>query len=371
MQTLYKLPKAELLKKIGGINQLAGIQALQFNDSRAKGLSVFDVRNSRLRFHVLADRGMDIGQIEIDGVPAAWMSSVGYASPCFYEPDGSGWLRNFSGGLLTTCGLTQTGEPCQEGSEQWGLHGRISNTPSYQTGYEEYWEEEIYHLVVKGKVKESSVFGETLEMTRTISTTFGSMSFTIEDKVVNQGQKPTPLMLNYHMNLGFPIVNENSFLVCNTKSVRAWSGASETNLKEFYKMPPPSSNVDEEVIHLDLQPFEDGTCMVVLVNSLRNFAFYIKFKSCQFPEFSLWKGIREGIYCLGFEPANCGLNGRVEELRLGNVDYIEPFQERVFQTEVGFLMSEKDIREWVHKHFQTNLEAFESGEYYTNSLHVF
>jgi len=343
MKNFLTLSRHELLRKVGSMKQLASIEPVTFLAGRAKGLHGFDVRNARLRYLVVSDRAMDIGQIEFDGIPMAWVSPVGYSAGTFYEPMGDGWQRNFSGGLLTTCGLTQVGEPCMDGSEQLGLHGRISNTPATHTSYDEYWDEESYILKVSGKVSESVLFGEHLELQRSIVTSYGSHFLRIQDKVVNQGFQEAPFMFLYHINVGFPLVDEHSSIVCAASHVSAWNGTPKANLAEFDKIPSPHPAVNEEVIHLDLAPSSDGYCYCLLVNPVEELAVYLKFHKEQFPRFSLWKGIKEGVYSIGFEPSNCGLNGRVFEKQTGHLQYIKPFEEKMFETELGFFHSMEEI----------------------------
>lgn len=335
--------KEQWRPKVGAYRQLAGIQPFVFADGKAKGLRAFDVRNGRLRFTVLADRGMDIGQVECDGIPMAWISPVGYASGEYFEPAGTGWLRSFSGGLLTTCGLTQAGEPCRDGEEELGLHGRISNLPARKTAYEEEWVGEEYRLSVRGCVEQASVFHEQLELKRSIKTVFGSNVIKIEDEVINQGFTAAPLMLLYHINLGFPLVDEGSSIVGSIRKVRAWEGTPEADLEHYSLIPGPSGTVDEEVIHAEVEPDENGKCHLMLVNPREDIAFVYSYDSRQFPRFSLWKGIKQGIYAIGFEPANCGLNGRAAERREGRLEQLLPHEKRTFESEFMFLTTREEI----------------------------
>jgi hypothetical protein len=289
---------------------------------------------------------LDIGQIELDGVPFAWISNGGYASSSYYEPQLDGWQRNFFGGLLTTCGLTQVGEPCQDEGELLGLHGRISNTPATRVGYEEEWDGDDYLLRIKGCVQQFNLFSENLELHRKIETTFGSNRLTIRDKVVNKGYKKTPLMLLYHINLGFPLINSNATIVCSPQNVSPWAGTPNADIINFFKIPEPSLTIDEEVIELDILPDDAGYCTIGLINPDEELGFYIKFKKEQFPKFCLWKGIREGIYAIGFEPGNCGVNGRSYARQNGELDYLSPLEERIFEMELVFLNSKEEINEF-------------------------
>src|SRR5262245_2437740 len=101
----------------------------QFIDFRQatlpNGLRTVEVYNgSGLTFTLLPDRGLDIWTAHYKGKPLTWISQ---GSP--FPPDfGQSWLRQFNGGLMTTCGLTHAGPP--ETDDQTGeirdLHGKFT-----------------------------------------------------------------------------------------------------------------------------------------------------------------------------------------------------------------------------------------------------
>ena len=68
------------------------------------------------------------------------------------------------------------------------------------------WENEEYTVRVRGKIREAVVFGTNLEMTREISTTLGEKCLRIHDRVENLSVDPSPLMVVYHTNPGFPVL---------------------------------------------------------------------------------------------------------------------------------------------------------------------
>src|SRR5258705_13654089 len=82
-------------------------------------------------------------------------------------------LRSFFGGLLTTCGLTQVGQPCVDGDEQLGLHGRIGNTPAEDVWAHAEWQGEDYGLSAGGTMRETRVYGEDLPLSRRIRVRLG------------------------------------------------------------------------------------------------------------------------------------------------------------------------------------------------------
>jgi hypothetical protein len=73
--------------------------------------------NVRLR----ADRGLDIAEAYVGGRQIAWMSGVG-------DVDWNGdWRASWGGGLVTTCGLDNVGQP----RDGIGLHGTYSSLPAH------------------------------------------------------------------------------------------------------------------------------------------------------------------------------------------------------------------------------------------------
>jgi hypothetical protein len=133
------LAPQQLYQRVGGLEQVAGIQPFVFDDGPARGVSALRLRTGG---SLSCDRGMDLGAAEYRGVPLAWVSPTGVVAPHFRELQGEGWLRSFGGGLLVTCGLQNVGEPSERGGEELGLHGRISNTPAALLAREVRWERE-------------------------------------------------------------------------------------------------------------------------------------------------------------------------------------------------------------------------------------
>ena len=174
---------------------------------------------------MLLDRGMDIAHAEFRGLPVSWDSKNGAAGPGYFERPGQGWLRTFGGGLLTTCGLTQVGPPNIDAGEELGLHGRISHLPAERYELEEGWEGDDYVLRVRGRVRESVIYGENLLLKREIACRMGGTTITVNDVIENQGYRETPFMLLYHLNFGFPVVSEHTRLV--TSGSRAEAGNEE------------------------------------------------------------------------------------------------------------------------------------------------
>ncbi|MEA2069005.1 MAG: DUF4432 family protein, partial [Verrucomicrobiota bacterium] len=107
----------KIRRHTGRMEQLAGITRMTLDDGHSRGIRCAQVRNgSGLQLDVLLDRGMDIGQAFYKGVPLAFLTPTGFGHPAFYDAESFGWLRNWGGGLVTGCGLSNVGNPAEPGS---------------------------------------------------------------------------------------------------------------------------------------------------------------------------------------------------------------------------------------------------------------
>ena len=209
-----KYSKTEILKKVGDVSQLGGIKSYEFSDGMAKNLRAVDIKSPNgIEMTVVLDRAMDISALSYKNIPISWRSATREASAAYYESKGLEWLRTFFGGLMTTCGLTYFGPPANDNGEELGLHGRITNLPAGNVFADGKWENDNYVMWVQGKIREARPFGEKLELSRKISTFMDKPVIIIEDTVENIGFTDYPLMVLYHLNFGFPLLDSSTKIV--------------------------------------------------------------------------------------------------------------------------------------------------------------
>jgi len=209
--------KNYILSRVGDMNQCAGTKIYELCNGRGKGVRCVDVRNGNgLSFTVSQDRGMDISFLEYRGIPACFVSKSGAMSSSErYEPTEIEWIRNFFAGMLTTCGLQNVGPPAEAehyvfGKQSYGLHGRISNIPAQTVCVDSEWIDNDYITTIKGKIRQSVFLGENLLLKRCIKTTLKRNALTIYDEVKNEGFAKQQLMILYHINIGYPVLDVNS-----------------------------------------------------------------------------------------------------------------------------------------------------------------
>jgi len=341
--------KEELRKFVGDISQIAGTKKYQLIDGKGRGIRQIDVwTGSGFCFTISIDRGLDISQASYCGKSLCWRSCVGDVHPHFFEPRGIGWLRSFFGGLLTTCGLTYCGDPCVDQGEELGAHGRISHIPAEKVNIDEKWIGDDYLISIEGLMREAIVYRENLTLRRKISTRLGESKLWINDTVTNEGFVKVPLMIIYHINGGFPVVNEGSRLVSPTLEIKPKDKEAEKGKEDYYKFTTPIPNFKGEVYYHEMKEDKSGLVHYALINENlkeESFGFYVNYKKSQLPRFTEWKMMGEGVYVVGVEPSNC-VENRDKERQRGTLQFIEPGETRKFDLEIGVLANKKQVDEF-------------------------
>ncbi|MEM4311086.1 MAG: aldose 1-epimerase family protein [Nitrososphaerales archaeon] len=343
--------KKELLRFIGSIDQLGGVKIMELSEGFEKGVRIALLKNGELTLTLALDRNMDIANAEYRNVPLAWISPTGITSPFIYDKEGLNWLRGFFGGLLTTCGLTYMGAPTIDKGEDLGLHGRIAYSPSKLKAVGGEWIDDDYIIYIEGESKEVKVFEPNLSLRRRIETKLGERKIKIVDTILNEGWEEQPLMLLYHFNFGFPLLNEGSKLISTSRFYIPRDKEAWKDVEEFDKFKEPIQNFKEKVYFHDMATDEEGYAYASIINPnlYDGLGVYIKFKKGELNRFYEWKMIGEGTYVLGLEPANALPLGRDKEREWGTLQYIKPQEERRFSLEVNVLEGKDEIEEFIKK----------------------
>ena len=343
--------RGEVNSRVGHLSQVAGMRTMQLQDGREAGVRIADVRTgSGLRFQVSLDRGMDISVAEYKSIPLAWRSANGDVHPGFYDPRGVGWGRSFPGGLMTGCGMTHLGAPCTDNGEELGLHGRLSNLPAFDVQTETSWENDDCVLRLRGQVRESGLFKENLLLHRTIESHLGESTISFNDCVANEGNASSPLMMLYHINLGWPLVDDGSRLLLNASESKPRDAVAAKGASEARIFSSPIAGYIEQVFYHNLRTDSDGMASVLLWNPKMKLGLTVRFRKNELPQCIEWKMMGEGTYVVGIEPANCGVGGRAKERSAGTLQFLEPGEQRNFFVQIGVLEGEEALASFVNTH---------------------
>ena len=339
--------KKGLLDLVGDISQVAQVRRAELIEGNERGADLIEVFNaSGLSLSILPGRALDIANAHYKGMSLCFRSNTGDVGPAFYEPGGFGWMRGFFGGLVLTCGMSFTGHPevdPEEENEELGLHGRLSYLPAKNVSAEGNWEGDDYVIRIRGRVREAVPFGTHLELTRELSMVLGQKCFRIHDRIENHAVNPSPLMFVYHCNPGFPILDEGTRLVIDSKKSTEWLEDAEVDADVYTTASPPVEEMRDDVYVHHISADSDGNSHVGLINDRLKLGIYWKFPNSEIPIVNQWQHFHRGTYVTGIEPGNASMLGRAWNRKHGTLQYIEPEEVREFHLEVGVLDGEKEI----------------------------
>ena len=338
-------------QKISNHHQLGGIETSVLDNGAGRGTRIAWINTGTgLRYKVVLDRAMDIADAFYNQHSLAWLSHVGIASPQPMSDKGIDWLRTFGGGLLTTCGLSHVGGPETDSYGERGVHGLISNVPA-----------EIESIIqpdpvngkmdmsITGVMKETKIFGPSLELKRTISATLGEPTIKIHDEVLNRGNTHAPHMLLYHFNFGWPLVDEGTDLLWNGPTKPRFENTAKI-FKEgnnFRKCQPPIEShhgSGEEVGIIYPQADATGNCVCGLYNSKIGIAVSMRFNKKQLPWLTNWQHWGKNEYVTGIEPGTHPPMGQAKARELNQLIHITPGEMSSYDIELNVMENEVAVK---------------------------
>jgi len=349
MPELYaaRMTRRQVEERSGQLGQFAGVRLMTLEDGLERGIRMLEFRSGTgLRFTVLVDRAMDIADCEYRGCAIGWHSPAGFRHPGLHEYEGEGglaWMRSFSG-LMVTCGLDHILFMYEAPADhyvygprktvQHSIHGRAGTIPARLSGYGERWDGERCFLWAEGVVSQGTVFGEHLELHRRIEIEVGTDDIRLSDRVVNRGFYRTPHMLCYHINVGYPVLDEGSRYLAPIRDVvwAAHAGQYRDQEVGYRRMPAPRHQFHEQVWQHEMGADADGAVPVALVNDRLGIGFEVTTRKDQFPCQYQWQNLQAGQYALGLEPSTNHVLGHGAARERGELIWLEHGDERRYDT---------------------------------------
>jgi hypothetical protein len=273
---------------------------------------------------------MDIPFATYKGRSISFFSGTGITAPGYYEEPGVKWLRSFFGGLLTTCGITQSGAATVDQGTPFGLHGRLANAAAENLCIDQEWEGDEFMISVKGTMREAEAMGENLTLTRRIETSLGARGFRLHDTVHNRGFTAQPLLLLYHFNFGFPLLGPSARVAgpIVTTEGRDEQARRDRGVEESLVVPEPIADYAEKVFFHTLAADAAGRTFIALLNKDpgdgQPLGIVLRWNRKELPSFTHWKMPRKGFYVTGLEPGTATPLGRGALREQGKLSLIEP-----------------------------------------------
>ena len=313
---------------IGHDSQVYGIEEHRLVGGKGDGMRLLEINNGKgVELTVVLDRCADISRLRYKGVNLSYFSPCGYVAPAYYDAAGANWLKSFTAGYLTTCGLQAVGSPCMDEGEELPLHGSIANMPAEQV----YWLEEEGDLVVHATIRDEGVFAPKLRMSREIRVSLRSNEFSIQDTIENTGDTKQPFEILYHMNMGYPMLDEDSILEIPSAEVLPRDEHAAEDIGNWMHMMKPEAGYVERCYY---HKFPDRNGKAGIYQPKLGKGLEITFDAEELDGFVEWKmmGVRD--YVLGLECGNCYPDGRDVMRKTGMLKFLEPGEKKTYQVKV-------------------------------------
>ena len=344
--------RSELERRIGNTSQLGGLLPFEYSAGAARGTRAIEFDcGSGFRFTTVPDRGLDIYACTYKGINLVYRTPNGVVHPAFYSARGDEWLRTFYGGLLTTCGLTYFGAAGDDDEEELGLHGRYSTIPAARVNDTSHWNGDDYVLEVSGITEESVFFGSKLKLSRSISAKLGNRHVCIRDRVQNFGYRSSPLTILYHINAGFPLLDDTAELVIASVDVAPEDEQSRQGMAQRMKVSEPVPDFKEHNFLYTVARDSEGSSRAALVNRdlARGLGLYVLFTGTTLPYLNVWKMMACGEYVVALEPCNTRVANRAILRQTKELPFLKPGERHEFELQIGVLDGDREIDDFCAK----------------------
>ena len=314
---------------IGHESQLYGVEEVRLVGGRGDGMRLLNIKNGKgLELTVSSDRCADISRLSLGGVNFGYFAPCGYVAPTYYDHVGAGFLKSFTAGFLTTCGLSAVGSPCVDDGEETPLHGTISNTPAEIVNY---WTDDKY-IHVMARVRDAQIFGRQLLLDREYLISLDSNEMTMTDTVTNIGSREVPLQMLYHCNIGYPLLDEDTELSIPSVEVTPRNAHAAEDIQNCLKMEKPQPGYEERCYFHKMQ----GEAKVIVYNKKLSKGLIMSYDSNVLKYFTEWKMMGVHDYVLGIEPGNTLPDGRDVMRAKGLLEMLSPGEKKTHSIKFTF-----------------------------------
>ena len=147
----------------------------------------------------------------------------------------------------------------------------------------------------------------------------------------NQGDTESPIMLLYHMNMGYPLLSERSVVDIASTEVKPRNEHAAKDLYTWAKMLPPTPGFEEQCYYHSFD--REGHASIYNPDVRKGLT--IKFDTAQLDHFTQWKMMGVHDYVLGLEPGNCTPDGRDVMRQQGELKYLKPGESKTYQVSIA------------------------------------
>ncbi len=305
---------------VGNSLQIRGAEQYTLLDGKGNGMRFLYVRNGcGLEVWLSLDRAGDVSRVSFNGDNMGYFAPCGYVAPAYYDYVGAGFLKSFTAGFFTTCGLSAVGSPCTDIGEALPLHGTVSHIPAQLDCVEETQDA----LTIRLTVNDCVFGGRKLVMKRTYQFSYEQNTFTVKDTVTNHADTASEYMILYHCNMGYPLLKENSIVKIPNHGFRGRDDHAQAHAAAALDMEMPQTGYQECCYYYDVKA-QGGEARVGIYGTDIGKGVVLSYDKAALPCFTQWKMMGKKDYVLGLEPGNCTPDGRDVLRKEGTLAFLAP-----------------------------------------------
>ena len=224
-----------------------------------------------------------------------------------------------------------------------GLHGRLTAIPARLLRVEEDWSETGGTLRVVGEVVQATSFGEHLRLTRTIELDVFGSEIRVHDVVDNLGFEPTPHMFVYHLNIGYPYVDEGVKFVAPVQRHEWASDSTGEQGVAYDTLSAPIDGFVEQVWEHAIVPGADGRHRVALHAADGTRGVEVSWDAATQPYFFEWQNLRSGQYAVALEPSSNHVTGEAAAREDGTLTRLAHGERREYDLNIRLLDGAEEV----------------------------
>lgn len=292
------------------VHQVGGITSATLNNGPGRGSRIAQVNTGAgLRYTVALDRGADLVEAHHNQHALAYLTQNRTKPPSHAVHRDAEWLVNWPGGLLTTCGPEHFGHPREEATGPSPLHGRYSNQPAeVEMLVNPDPHQNKHEMLISAITRDTRGYGPNLEVRRMIQSVLGENRIRLFDQTTNRDPVPNAFGLLYHMNFGWPLLDEGSRLILSGR-IDPWPDAMQEaplpdDVDGYKHVLGPQADWADKSRGCIITPEADdqGNAHVGVMNESLQLAVEIAFPVRHVPRVMVWQHYAPGMYVCGMEP---------------------------------------------------------------------
>ena len=330
---------------------------------KQEGVEIIEISNGIISLCVCPTRGMGIIDGSFKSHHIGWHSPVEEIVHPQYihllEMGGRGCHYGFNE-FLNRCGIEWSGAMGEDvivdnmGNKNrifLPLHGKVGWMPACRVMLRV----DEKSITLEGDIHEQIIFGVNYLLRTSLTLEAEKQYVSIKDTLFNLGDGEGEYEMLYHTNFGPPFLEEGACFYGTFDRIVPRNEFAQEALKDFKKLSGPEPGFIEQVFFLLGKPDKDGFAHNLLVNSTKDLAADVRYRTDTLPYSAIWircAGENEG-YVIGFNQVSDLPNPRRVEREGGRVTKIKAGEEITFEQTMTFYDGKKDVED-VYKSVQEN-----------------